>query len=168
MRRRYSTQFYAERVARIKQIMPHACIGVDVIVGFPDETEQDFLLTRSFLQKLDVSYLHVFTYSERANTPAAIMEGKIDMGVRKSRNKQLRILSEKKRRFFYNQHLGELRKILIEDKIDEEFTSGYTDNYIKVLIPEGKFPPNTIQKVMLDNINIKGDVVSGQIEQINT
>ncbi|MCB0476496.1 MAG: radical SAM protein, partial [Flavobacteriaceae bacterium] len=109
MRRRYLRELYAERVAKIKELMPHACIGVDVIVGFPGETEEDFLETYRFINELDVSYLHVFTYSERPNTPAIEMDGEVDVEERRRRNQMLTILSEKKRRYFYEQHLGQLR-----------------------------------------------------------
>ncbi|MEL7378455.1 MAG: radical SAM protein, partial [Bacteroidota bacterium] len=107
MRRRYKRGLYADRVAYIKELMPHCCIGVDLIVGFPGETSEDFLETHRFVQELDVSYLHVFTYSERPNTKAVSMDGVVPLQERRKRNDMLSILSEKKRRYFYNQHLGQ-------------------------------------------------------------
>lgn len=132
MKRRYLSDLYRSRVSSIKEHMPHACIGVDVIVGFPGETDEDFKDTYRFLQELDVSYLHVFTYSERANTPAAEMPGKVPMNIRRERNEMLRILSEKKRRAFYEQHIGAQRPVLVESTKSDTALTGYTDNYIKV------------------------------------
>ena len=162
MRRRYKRALYVSRVSKIKELMPHCCIGVDVIVGFPGETKEDFLETYHFLNELDISYLHVFTYSERANTPAADMEGQVEMRVRKDRNKKLRILSEKKLRTFYSNHLSTSRPVLVEDKIIDGFFSGYTDNYIKVNIPFGEERVNKIIEMELDEIDSKGNV-SGRI-----
>jgi threonylcarbamoyladenosine tRNA methylthiotransferase MtaB len=156
MRRRYKRELYASRVASIKRIMPHCCIGVDVIVGFPGETEKDFMDTYHFLKDLDISYLHVFTYSERANTPAADMEGVVNMGVRKERNKRLRILSEKKRMAFYQKHISDKRTVLIEDKLEDGHYTGYTDNYIKVSVPFAESISNTLKQVQLVEINNKG------------
>ena len=132
MKRRYKRELYADRVAHIKSVMPHACIGVDVIVGFPGETEEDFKETYRFIQELDVAYLHVFTYSERANTPAAEMANPVDMGERRRRNEMLRILSEKKRRAFYESFIGREREVLFEQSKEEGLISGWTDNYIRV------------------------------------
>ena len=135
MSRRYKRELYKSRVEKIKQVMPHCCIGVDVIVGFPGETENDFMDTYHFLNDLDVSYFHVFTYSERANTPANEMEGIVDMGERKQRNKMLRILSAKKKHAFYAEYLGERRTVLLEQSKTNGILHGFTDNYIKVSIP---------------------------------
>jgi len=132
MRRRYKRELYQERVATIKKLMPHCCIGVDVIVGFPGETDEDFLETYRFINELDISYLHVFTYSERANTPAAEMEGVVPMHIRRERNEQLRILSEKKRQYFYRQFINQQRPILFEVHKDKELMAGFTDNYVKI------------------------------------
>ena len=162
MRRRYKRELYASRVESIKKVMPYCCIGVDVIVGFPGETEEDFLDTYHFLKELDISYLHVFTYSERANTPAAEMEGIVSMGIRRDRNKQLRSLSEKKRRAFYTNHLGEYRTVLVEDKLEDGCYTGYTDNYLKVKVPFGENRKNTLQKVRLASINDKG-IIEGEV-----
>lgn len=159
MRRRYRRELYAERVAQIKSVMPHCCIGVDVIVGFPGETEEDFLETYRFIQQLDVSYLHVFTYSERANTPAADMPDVVPMEERKRRNKMLSILSEKKRHAFYEQHLGEYRPVLWEHSQQEGIVTGFTDNYIKVEAPENGRLINTIEMVGLETLEPSGGVV---------
>lgn len=156
MRRRYKRELYAERVAKIKEVMPHCCIGVDLIVGFPGETEEDFLETYRFVNDLDISYLHVFTYSERPNTPAADMAEKVPMHIRKQRNEMLNILSEKKRRHFYEQHLGQTRKVLVEKSKKEGFVSGFTDNYIKI---EKALDENWVKHVVpmqLQSINTEG------------
>lgn len=153
MRRRYKRELYAERVAWIRQQMPHACIGVDVIVGFPGETEEDFLETYQFINELEISYLHVFTYSERANTPAAEMEGIVPVNIRRDRNEMLRILSEKKRRHFYEQHLGESRPVLFEAKNQEGKMFGFTDNYIKVAVDFNEKLINQIAMVNLQKID---------------
>lgn len=159
MRRRYLRELYAERVATIKQLMPHCCIGVDVIVGFPGETEEDFLETYNFVNSLDVSYLHVFTYSERANTPAAEMSHVVPMQERKRRNEMLRILSEKKRRHFYEQHLGSTRTVLWEAEADDMHMQGFTDNYVKVKRPYDMAKANTIETVTLSTLDPSGDVL---------
>jgi threonylcarbamoyladenosine tRNA methylthiotransferase MtaB len=152
MRRRYKSALYADRVANIKSIMPHCCIGVDVIVGFPGETKEDFEATYRFLNELDISYLHVFTYSERPNTPANEMAGKVDMGERRRRNKMLTILSDKKRRYFYEQHLGEERPVLFEASKSTGTVSGFTDNYIRIEMPEKEGLLNTIAPVHLSEV----------------
>ena len=152
MRRRYKRELYAERVKKIKSLMPHACIGVDVIVGFPGETEEDFLETYRFINEMDVSYLHVFTYSERPNTPAAEMEAAVPVGTRRERNKMLTILSDKKKRHFYEQHVGQTRPVLFEVHKDKSLMSGFTDNYIKVELPIAPELINTIQEVKLKGV----------------
>lgn len=153
MRRKYLSKLYAERVAKIKAEMPHACIGVDVIVGFPGETEEQFLATYNFLNDLDVSYLHVFTYSERANTRALNIQPVVPMDVRKQRNKMLRILSEKKKRKFYAEHLNTKRTVLFEAEKDGGLMYGFTDNYIKVAVPYNEEWVNTIQTVTLNEVS---------------
>ena len=135
MRRRYKKELYEERVGLIKTMMPHCCVGVDVIVGFPGETEGDFKETVDFLTQLDISYLHVFTYSERANTLAAEMEKPVPMHVRNERNKLLRNLSYRKMQYFTNQHVGQNRKVLFESHNKNGMMEGYTDNYIKITAP---------------------------------
>ncbi len=156
MSRRYRRDLYVERVAKIKSTMPHACIGVDVIVGFPGETEEDFLDTYHFVNDLDVSYLHVFTYSERPNTPAFDMAGVVPIGERRRRNEMLRILSEKKRQHFYRQHTGQTRKVLFEMHKNSELMSGFTDNYIKIEAPFESKKINQIGAVLLEEINAGG------------
>ena len=160
MRRRYKRELYAERVNKIKSLMPHCCIGVDVIVGFPGETEEDFLETYRFLNEMDISYLHVFTYSERPNTPAYERDDHVDMGERRRRNKMLSILSEKKRRHFYEQHLGTSRGVLFEQSKEEGKMSGFTDNYIRVELPLREDMLNTVAPVQLSHINDAGLVIS--------
>ena len=135
MRRRYKRELYADRVDMIKSAMPHACIGVDVIVGFPGETDEDFKESFDFISSLDVSYLHVFTYSERANTLAAEMGEVVPVNVRRQRNEALRNLSIKKKQAFYQSHLGTGRLVLFEKSKKEGLMTGFTDNYIKVELP---------------------------------
>jgi threonylcarbamoyladenosine tRNA methylthiotransferase MtaB len=135
MRRRYRRELYAERVALIKQLMPHCAIGVDVIVGFPSETEENFKETFDFLHQLDVSYLHVFTYSERDNTRALDIKPVVPVHVRQQRNKLLRNLSYKKQQYFAQQHNGQTRKVLFEIFEKNGMMEGYTDNYIRVTTP---------------------------------
>ena len=159
MRRRYKRELYSDRVSYIKNKMPHCCIGVDVIVGFPGETEEHFLDTYNFLNSLDVSYFHVFTYSERANTFAAELPGVVPMNVRKERNKMLRILSEKKKRAFYEQFIGTSRNVLFEAKPSDNMITGFTDNYIKVEGDWNKDVINTLGEVALESINVGGSVL---------
>jgi threonylcarbamoyladenosine tRNA methylthiotransferase MtaB len=135
MRRRYVRELYADRVGRIKTLMPHASIGADVIVGFPGETDEDFQETFRFLHELDISYLHVFTYSERENTRAYEMKPSVPMHVRNERNKILRNLSFQKLQYFTNLHAGQIRKVLFERSRDKNLMEGYTDNYIKITAP---------------------------------
>ena len=144
MRRRYKRELYAERVGLIKTMMPHCCIGVDVIVGFPGETEADFKETFDFLHSLDISYLHVFTYSERANTYALEIKPVVPVQVRNERNKTLRNLSYQKMQYFTNQHIGGERKVLFETTNKNGMMEGYTDNYIKITTPYNKEWENNI------------------------
>jgi len=158
MGRRYLRELYEDRVYKIKSLMPHCCIGTDVIVGFPGETEALFLETYNFLKELPVSYLHVFTYSERANTRAAEMEDVVPMKIRNKRSKMLRILSEKKRRAFYEENLGKTFQVLFEEDIEEGKMHGFTENYIRI---SAKYDPlliNEIKEVTLADINEKGTV----------
>ena len=166
MRRRYLRELYVDRVNKIKQLMPHACIGVDVIVGFPGETEEDFLETYDFINQLNVSYSHVFTYSERENTDAALMQGKVEMSVRKKRNKMLRILSAKKTRAFYEEHLGKTYPVLMEHENKNDFMFGFTPNYIKIKIPYNSSNFNTILNLKLDSIDSDGNVIAEFKDQI--
>lgn len=158
MRRKYLRKLYQERVEKIKEVMPHACIGVDVIVGFPGETEEQFLETYNFINSLDVSYLHVFTYSERANTRALNITPVVPLAERKERNKMLRILSEKKKRKFYAEHVNTERKVLFEAENDNGIRYGFTDNYIKVGIPYEEEMWNTIQNIALREVSDFGHV----------
>ncbi len=158
MRRKYLRQLYKERVEKIKTVMPHACIGVDVIVGFPGETHEQFLETYNFINELDVSYLHVFTYSERANTRALNISPVVPIPERKERNKMLRILSEKKKRKFYAEHVNTERKVLFEAENDNGIRYGFTDNYIKVSIPYEEEMLNTIQTISLNEVSDFGYV----------
>ena len=135
MKRRYLTDLYVDRVYTIKSLMPHCCIGVDVIVGFPGETEEHFLKNYNFLNELDISYLHVFSYSERANTKAAEMDNVVDKGIRHKRSKMLRVLSAKKKRQFYEQQQGSVRTVLFENENKDGFMYGFTENYIRVKAP---------------------------------
>ena len=144
MRRRYKTALYTERVGLIKTMMPHCCVGVDVIVGFPGETEEDFKATFDFLHSLDISYLHVFTYSERDNTLAADLKPVVPVHIRNERNKILRNLSYQKMQYFTSQHVGQERKVLFEQANKNGMMEGYTDNYIKITVPFKKEWQNNI------------------------
>lgn len=165
MRRKYVRQLYADRVALIKELMPHACIGVDVIVGFPGETQEVFLETYNFLNELDISYLHVFTYSERVNTTAYKMEGKVSGAIRGERNAMLQILSEKKRRYFYNQHLGKTYLVLFEAEQTGGWMYGFTPNYIKIKTAYDPLLVNEIATAELCNIDEDG-VVNAAVQAI--
>ena len=156
MRRRYLSNLYVDRVKRIKEVMPHACIGVDVIVGFPGETDEHFLETYNFLNELDISYLHVFTYSERDNTVAAEMEGVVPKNVRSKRSKMLRGLSAKKRRAFYESQIGTTRTVLFEGENKSGYIHGFTENYVKVKAPWNPDLINTLQQVELSEIDADG------------
>ncbi|MCH7403011.1 tRNA (N(6)-L-threonylcarbamoyladenosine(37)-C(2))-methylthiotransferase MtaB [Belliella kenyensis] len=158
MGRRYLRELYEDRVSKIKTLMPHCCIGVDVIVGFPGESDELFLETYNFLNDLDISYLHVFTYSERANTRATEMDDVVPMKVRNERSKMLRILSEKKRRKFYEENLDKTFTVLFEDDVEDGKMHGFTENYIRV---SAKYDPlliNELKTVTLKSINDKGTV----------
>jgi threonylcarbamoyladenosine tRNA methylthiotransferase MtaB len=168
MRRRYRRDLYAQRVQHIKHRMPHACIGCDVIVGFPGETEDDFLETYRFLQALDISYLHVFTYSERANTPAADMPGAVPVEERRRRNQALRGLSEMKRRAFYAEHSGTTRPVLFEQHKNPVLLAGFADNYVKIEMPFEPGLLNSIQPVQLGALNAEGDALHAVLAPANT
>lgn len=156
MRRRYQRELYASRVEKIKAEMPHACIGVDVIVGFPGETKEDFLETYQFLNELNISYLHVFTYSERDNTLAATLESPVNAKDRAERSKMLHILSDKKRRKFYEEHLGQISSVLFENDVEHGMMHGFTENYIRVTAKYDPILINEIKKVRLTAINESG------------
>ena len=152
MRRRYMTNLYRDRIKQIRELMPHACIGVDVIVGFPGETDHHFLETYTFLNELDISYLHVFTYSERDNTAAASMNGIVPKNIRAKRSKMLRGLSVKKRRAFYESNIGSIRTVLFEGENKEGYIHGFTENYVKVKTPWNPALVNTLHCVKLSKI----------------
>lgn len=162
MRRKYDSSLYRERIQKIKALMPHCCIGVDVIVGFPGETDEEFETTYNFLNDLDISYLHVFTYSERANTKALQIEPVVPLAKRRERSKMLRILSEKKRRAFYQTFEGTQAEVLFEAENDEGIMYGFTSNYVKVAVPFQEEFVNTLQQVSLDKISKRG-VMEGQV-----
>ena len=158
MKRRYLRDVYTDRVSKIREVMPHACIGVDVIVGFPGETDEHFLETYHFLNELDISYLHVFTYSERDNTEAAIMDGVVPANVRSKRSKMLRGLSVKKRRAFYESQIGTNRTVLFESENKEGYIHGFTENYVKVKTPWNPNLVNTLHDIHLTKIDEDGSV----------
>ena len=160
MRRRYKRDLYVNRVTRIKQTIADACIGVDVIVGFPGETEKDFLDTYNFLNELDISYLHVFTYSERPNTDAIEMSEIVSKEIRRERSKMLHILSDKKRRFFHDQFISKYRPVLFEN-IKNGKLLGHTDNYIQIQMEGGSELINSIHSVKL--VDNHGTVVDGKL-----
>ena len=158
MGRRYLRELYEDRVSKIKTLLPHACIGVDVIVGFPGETDELFLETYNFLNELNISYLHVFTYSERANTRAVELEGVVPMKKRNERSKMLRILSEKKRRKFYEENLGKTFTVLFEEDVENGMMHGFTENYIRVAAKYDPILINELKQVTLDEILETGNV----------
>ena len=166
MKRRYRRDLYTERVSTIKTLIPNCCIGVDVIVGFPGETHEDFLDTYQFLNELDISYLHVFTYSEREQTEAADMAGIVAGSTRADRSKMLHILSDKKRRAFYQSQLGTVAEVLFEDDQKNGFMHGFTKNYVKV---KAKYDPvmvNEIKTVKLTEMTPDGEVEVMETEEV--
>lgn len=158
MKRRYLRELYVSRVTKIREVMPDACIGVDVIVGFPGETDEHFLETYHFLNELDISYLHVFTYSERDNTEAVLMDGVVPDAVRAKRSKMLRGLSAKKRNAFYESQLGKEKTVLFESDNKQGYIHGFTENYVKVKAPWDPALVNTLHKVKLTEIDVDGMV----------
>ena len=165
MRRKYNTELYSSRIKLIKKLMPHACIGVDVIVGFPGESEQEFNKTIDYLKSLPISYLHVFTYSERANTNATKMNEVIPIEIRRKRSKQLRILSLKLKLKFYNDNIGFNGKVLFESK-EDDFLIGFTENYLKVKIPFEEKIINTIQDVTIEKISSDIEAYGSVIKEL--
>ncbi|KYG79007.1 tRNA (N(6)-L-threonylcarbamoyladenosine(37)-C(2))-methylthiotransferase MtaB [Roseivirga echinicomitans] len=166
MRRRYLRELYEDRINKIKQLMPNCCIGVDVIVGFPGETHEDFLDTYNFLNELNISYLHVFTYSERANTAAPEMEGRVPLKERKERSKMLRILSEKKKQQFYRENLGSTATVLFENDIENGMMHGFTENYVRVAAKYDPMLINELKTVTLKSINENGTVAVEEPEMV--
>lgn len=163
MQRRYLARLYEQKVHKIKETMPHCCIGADVIVGFPGETEAEFEETYRFIVKQPLDYLHVFTYSERVNTRAYAMDEIVPKSVRARRSKMLRNLSEKKRRAFYENHLGQQRQVLFENDVENGNIFGYTDNYIRVGFPYRKNLHNHLKEVMLSHIEPQGYVAGKRL-----
>jgi threonylcarbamoyladenosine tRNA methylthiotransferase MtaB len=164
MRRRYQRDLYVNRVEKIKSLMPHACIGVDVIVGFPGETKEDFLETYQFLNELNISYLHVFTYSERENTLAASMAGSVPQNERNDRSKMLHILSDKKRRAFYEENLGKDAEVLFENDIEDGMMHGFTENYVRVAAKYDPLLINELKQVRLSGLHPNGTMAVDEIE----
>jgi threonylcarbamoyladenosine tRNA methylthiotransferase MtaB len=164
MRRRYRSDLYVERVAKIKEVMPHCCIGVDVIVGFPGETKDDFLDTYQFLNQLDISYLHVFTYSERELTVAAEMKGVVSGSERNERSKMLHILSDKKRRAFYQSQIGSNAEVLFEADQKMGYMHGFTKNYVKVRAKYDPVMVNELKAVKLLEMTPDGEVEVAELE----
>lgn len=165
MRRRYLRELYVERVAAIKSAMPHACIGVDVIVGFPGEMNEDFLETYEFLNGLDISYLHVFTYSERENTVAATMPDPVPINIRSERSRMLHILSDKKRRAFYETNVGKVHNVLFENDIENGLIHGFTENYVRVGVPANENLVNVIRPVRIGGITPEG-IATGHVAEM--
>ncbi len=165
MKRRYQKELYANRVTQIKKLMPNACIGVDVIVGFPGETDEIFLETYHFLNELDIAYLHVFTYSERPNTEAVEMDHVVPQNVRNKRSKMLRGLSVKKRRAFYESQIGNELNVLFEGENKNGYMYGFTENYVKVKTPFQEQLINTLHRVKLKEIDEDGVVIFDWIKE---
>lgn len=166
MRRRYKRELYTERVAKIKSLMPNCCIGVDVIVGFPGETREDFIDSYNFLNEMDISYLHVFTYSERENTIASQMEGAVPGAQRSDRSKMLHILSEKKKRAFYESQLNEVGEVLFERDLKEGYMHGFSKNYVKVRTPYDPLLINELVPVKFLSITENGDVEVEELAEV--
>lgn len=166
MRRKYDTDLYRRRIATIRAVMPQCCIGVDVIVGFPGETDEEFMKTYDFLNDLDVSYLHVFTYSERANTKALQIETVVPIAKRRERSKMLRILSEKKRRAFYSRFENTSAQVLFEAENDEGTMYGFTQNYVKVGVPYQEELVNTLQQVQLGALSKSGIIIGSVLMKV--
>jgi threonylcarbamoyladenosine tRNA methylthiotransferase MtaB len=166
MRRKYLTDLYTDRVNTIKRLMPEACIGVDVIVGFPGETEEEFLKTVHYLNALPISYLHVFTYSERANTTAKKMADAVPINIRRERSRQLQILSDKKRRAFYETQLGKTESVLFEAEESGGVMNGFSSNYVKVKTPFNPALINQTVQVKFESIDLEGTVRVELLEQI--
>jgi threonylcarbamoyladenosine tRNA methylthiotransferase MtaB len=165
MRRRYKRELYADRVAKIKELMPHACIGVDVIVGHPGETDTEFKETYLFLNELPISYLHVFTYSERLNTTALSIKPVVPGHIRAERSKMLHILSDKKRRAFYETQLGRRATVLFEEDVADGMMQGFTENYVRVVAKYDPLLINEILEVQLADISADGLVNVTEVPQ---
>ncbi|MEM9897386.1 MAG: radical SAM protein, partial [Bacteroidota bacterium] len=166
MRRRYLTPLYRSRIEKIKELMPDCCIGVDVITGFPGETNEEFLKTYQFLTDLDISYLHVFTYSERDNTDALKMQGVVDKKVRNERSQMLRNLSEKKKRYFYETQQSTVRSVLFEEDVEDGIMYGFTENYVRIAAKYDPILINEIKPVNLAYINSEGHMEVEEPEEL--
>lgn len=165
MRRRYLTDLYRQRIYRINAVMPEACIGVDVIVGFPGETEEEFMKTVEFVKSLDVHYLHVFTYSERANTTALRIDEVVPMNIRQQRNKVLQGISHKKKRAFYESQIGTTQEVLWEASNQDGFLFGFTKNYVKVKRPFDQALANTLQTFRLESLDRDGLAIGIEVAE---
>ncbi|MCT4581649.1 MAG: tRNA (N(6)-L-threonylcarbamoyladenosine(37)-C(2))-methylthiotransferase MtaB [Flavobacteriales bacterium] len=165
MRRRYDTALYSSRIAKIKDLMPNASIGVDVIVGYPGETDEEFMKTYNFINELPVSYLHVFTYSERANTTALRIKESVPVNVRRDRNKMLRILSDKKKRAFYESNINQQETVVFEEAEDNGMMHGFTKNYVKIKTPYNSLMVNQIGHVKMIDLNPDGTMKVELVEQ---
>ena len=164
MKRRYKRELYVDRVAKIKELMPHCCIGVDVIVGHAGETDEDFLETYNFLNELNISYLHVFTYSERENTAALLIKPIVPQSKRSERSKMLHILSDKKRRYFYEQQIGKDFTVLFEEDIENGMMQGFTENYVRVT---AKYDPLLINETKLVSLNSINENMLVEVEEVD-
>jgi len=162
MKRRYATDLYRRRVEYIKRLMPNAAIGVDVIVGFPGETDELFLQTYKFIESLDVSYLHVFTYSERPGTEALQYDGKVPVNLKNKRSKMLRALSLKKKSKYYAGQKNKVLRVIFESENKEGYLYGFTDNYIRVKVPYDAALPHTLQQVEL--LEMEKDAYIGRLK----
>ena len=165
MKRRYKRELYAERVAKIKSLMPDCCIGVDVIVGHPGETRELFEESYQFLNELEISYLHVFTYSERENTTALTIRPIVPKGDRAERSKMLHILSEKKKRFFYEEQISKTATVLFEDEIQNGQMLGFTENYIRVAVKYDPLLINETKEIRYDHVNEDGFMEVTELEE---
>ncbi len=159
MKRRYRIDLYTQRVSKIKALLPDACIGVDVIVGYPGESDEEFQKTYDYLLELPISYLHVFTYSERENTPAAVIETPVSQQERVRRSAILRKLSEIKRKKFYQENLNKEFTVLVENDEDDEYIYGFTENYLRVGLPKENLNPNVTASVTTDSLLPNGKVL---------
>ncbi len=164
MKRRYKRELYVDRVRKIKELMPHCCIGVDVIVGHAGETDEDFLETYNFLNELDISYLHVFTYSERENTTALLIKPVVPSHKRSERSKMLHILSDKKRRYFYEQQIGKDFTVLFEEDIENGMMQGFTENYVRVT---AKYDPLLINETKLVSLKSINENMLVEVEEVD-
>ena len=159
MSRRYDRELYIDRVKMIRSLMPSACIGGDVIVGFPGETKNDFLDTYNFIKKLEINYLHVFPYSERSNTKANKISNIVPTNIRNERSKMLRSLSDKKKRMFYEKNLLSKRSVLFEKGDNKKYLFGYTDNYVKVKVKRDKSLIGKVKNTLLQKIDLDMNLI---------